>query len=281
MKRSTLFNIAIASAAGLAIAAAGCARTSEKNNSHGSSSVTSVPVQSELLSISKTYPGYTGVDSCSLTLSAVIDYPTVIGNEDISPLHEAINDVVFNDQTGASIESLMDSFATDVESYGLDIDPTVTGAPKKSSDLYTFYTDVTLSRKELNSKMITFQLIDSRYLGGAHAMTYSRSFTYAFAEKQLVTLENMFKPEYMDIVFSAINETLASQNGVQSGELESAGFFQNSVGVPNLLSIENNMIVFHYNPADVAPYSAGAIDVAIAPVMVKEALTPLAEKLLF
>ncbi|MDE5838401.1 MAG: RsiV family protein [Paramuribaculum sp.] len=280
MKKSTLFNVAIASAAGLAIAAAGCSRTSDSAKT-GSGSVTSIPVQSELLSISKTYPGYTGVDSCSLTINAVIDYPTVIGSDDIAPLQEAIKDVVFNNQSGASIESLMDSFATGVESYELNIDPSVTGAPAKLNEVYTYYTDVTLSRTELNSKMITYQLVDSRYLGGAHEMTYSRSFTYSFADKELLTLENMFKPDKMDIVFSAVNATLAQQYDVMEGELQAAGFYQNAVGVPNLLSVQNNMIVFHYNPYDIAPHSTGAIDVAVSPVMVKEALTPMALKLLF
>lgn len=281
MKTSTLFNVAIASAAVLAIGAAGCSSTSESKNGNGDKGITSVPVQSELLSISKTYPGYNGEDSCSLTLNAVIDYPTVVGSNDIAPLQEAIKDVVFNNQTGASIESLMDSFATEVQSYDLNINPKVTGTPANLSEVYAYYTDVTLSRTELNSKMITYQLIDSRYLGAAHPMTYSRAFTYAFEEKQMLTLENMFKPDKMDIVFSAVNVTLAQQYGVQEGELQSAGFYQNAVGVPNLVSVQNDMIVFHYNPYDIAPHSAGAIDVAVSPIMVKEALTPLAEKLLF
>ncbi|MDE5745037.1 MAG: DUF3298 and DUF4163 domain-containing protein [Paramuribaculum sp.] len=280
MKKNTLFNAIIASAAGVAIIATGCARASERSNGDNSDGVKSIPFHSELLSISKTYRGFNGSDSCSLTLSAFIDYPTAIGNADIAPLQAAIKEAVFDKQSDKSIEAVMDSFASEVDSYDLNIDPEIAGAPANLDEINAYVTDMTLNRVAVNSKMVTYSLTDMRYLGGAHPMTFTRSFTYAIEQQQVLTLDNMFKPDEMDIVFSAVNQSLASQYGVASGDLQSAGFFQNSVGVPSLFSVINGTIVFHYNPYDVAPYYMGAIDVAVSPVMIEDALTPMAKDLL-
>lgn len=281
MKKTTLFNVAIASAAGVAMLAAGCARTSNNSTVSQGSDVKSVAVESELLSISKTYPGYDGEDSCALTLKAFIDYPTKIGAEDITPLQEAIKDAVFDNRSGAQIDAVMDSFVTETASYGLNVDPNITGVPSKLKEECNYYADIQLHRRELGDKMVTYSLVDSRFMGGGHPMTYTRSFTYAFEAKEVLTLENMFNPDKMDIVFSAVNQALAQQYGVESGNLTAAGFYQNAVGVPSLLSVENGMIVFHYNPYDVAPYSQGAINVEVAPIMIEEAMSPMAKKLFF
>lgn len=281
MKRTTLFNVFIASAAGVAMLAAGCARTSDKTVSSKSTDVKSVAVESELLSISKTYPGYNGEDSCALTLKAFIDYPTKIGAQDITPLQEAIKDAVFDVRSDKSIDAVMDSFVNETASYELNIDPTVTGVPANLKEEYNYCADIQLHRRELGEKMVTYSLVDSRFMGGAHPMTYTRSFTYAFEPKEVLTLENMFNPDKMDVVFAAVNQSLAGQYGVESGNLTAAGFYQNAVGVPSLLCVENGMIVFHYNPYDIAPYSQGAINVEVAPVMIEEAMTPMAKKLFF
>lgn len=280
MKRNTLFNIAIASAAGVAIIAAGCTRSSESAKNSGKSDVKSTALQSELLSVSATYPGYNGQDSCALTLSVDIDYPTQIGSADIAPLQTAIKDVVFDDLSPRSIEQLMDSFVTATDSYELNINPENSGMPKDLSPLYSYERTISLQRTSIDAKMVTYRLTDDQYLGGAHSMTYTRSFTYAIAEKEMLGLENLFVPDSMDIVFAAVNESLAAQFGVAKGELQQAGFFQNAVGVPNILSIENGAIVFHYNPYDIAPYSMGEINAYVYPITVESALTPMAKKLL-
>lgn len=280
MKRNTLFNIAIASAAGVAIIAAGCARSSESAKSSAKSDVKSTSLQSELLSVSATYPGYNGQDSCTLTLAVDIDYPTQIGAADIVPLQSAIKDVVFDDLSPRSIEQLMDSFVTATDSYELNINPEVTGKPAGLDPIYAYERTMSLQRTAIDTKMVTYRLTDDQYIGGAHNMTYTRSFTYAIAEKEVLGLENLFVPDSMDVVFAAVNESLAAQYGVANGELQQAGFFQNAVGVPNILSIENGAIVFHYNPYDVAPYSMGEINAYVYPITIESALTPMAKKLL-
>ena len=280
MKRNTLFNIAIASAAGVAIVAAGCARSSESANSSVKSDVRSTALQSELLSVSATYPGYNGQDSCALTLNVDIDYPTQIGSADLAPLQSAIKDVVFDDLSPRSIAQRMDSFVTATDSYDLNINPEVTGMPDGLNPIYAYERTMSLQRTAIDAKMVTYRLTDDQYIGGAHNMIYTRSFTYAIAEKEVLGLENLFVPDSMDIVFAAVNESLAAQYGVAKGELQQAGFFQNAVGVPNILSIENGAIVFHYNPYDVAPYSMGEINAYVYPITIESALTPMAKKLL-
>lgn len=42
----------------------------------------------------------------------------------------------------------------------------------------------------------------------------------------------------------------------------------------------NGMLVFHYNPYDILPYSYGTIDVDVAPYQVKDFLTPEATRML-
>ena len=42
----------------------------------------------------------------------------------------------------------------------------------------------------------------------------------------------------------------------------------------------NGMLVFHYNPYDILPYSYGTIDVDVAPYQVRDYLTPEAYRML-
>ena len=53
-----------------------------------------------------------------------------------------------------------------------------------------------------------------------------------------------------------------------------AGIFSSQLTYPGQPYINNNVLYFHYNPYDIAPYSSGMIDVAVYPYEVERFLAP-------
>ncbi|MDE5688766.1 MAG: DUF3298 and DUF4163 domain-containing protein [Paramuribaculum sp.] len=235
---------------------------------------------SEVYTADRTYPGYNGVDSCSLSLRAQVEWPVEFGSADIEPLQAAIGELVFDNRGAGDVGAMLDSFLTATDDYGLDIDNKVVGAPASMNPVAAYERQLSVARVELNRDMVSYNIVDMSYMGGAHPNTYSRAFTYVFEPGEVLTADNLFAADSMSVVFAAVNRQAAYKFDVQPGELTKAGFFENAIGVSPLLSIQGGMVVFHYNPYEVAPYSFGAIDVAVAPWEIEQALTPLGKRLL-
>ncbi|MCI9608272.1 MAG: DUF3298 and DUF4163 domain-containing protein [Muribaculaceae bacterium] len=279
MKHHTLLNIALAVAAGAAIVAGGCAKegaAAGKSDESGAE-ISVQKIESELISARKSYAGFNGLDSCTLTLAATIEWPEQFGSAEIAPLQSALKDAAFGTLTPKGIKEVVDSFITETDGYDLGISHSV-DAVVPSERSYECSIDV--RRGELTPKYVTYSIAEVTYLGGAHPMTYTKSMTYAFEQHEIVSIDNLFNADKMDVVFSAVNEAAAAQSGVAKGELTKAGFFEDALPVSPLVSIDNGAIVFHYNRYDVAPYSMGAVDVTVWPYSVESALSPFGKLLL-
>lgn len=282
MKHHTLINIALATAAGAAIIAGGCAKGSTGASGEKSSDATTAGVKTsgEYFETSATYLGFNGLDSCTLTLSVSVDWPEAFGSADVKPLQEALAEAAFNSRSGRGIKEVVDSFITETASYDLGVDNSITEIPAGVNPLYAYQREVTVQRGELSLNTVTYNIYDMSYMGGAHPMTYTRSITYAFEQHAVVSNDNLFNADKMDAVFSAVNSAAAAQFGVAKGELTKAGFMEDAIPVSPLVSLSRGAIVFHYNPYDVGPYSMGAVDIYVSPESVGDALSPLGKLLL-
>lgn len=236
---------------------------------------------SEIYSADRTYPGYNGVDSCSLRLSAQVEWPVEFGAWDIKPLQDAIGELAFDNRSAKSVAVVLDSFLTSTDDYGLDIDNKVNRAPASMNPVAAYERELSVARGELTRDMVSYDIVDMSYMGGAHPNTYTRTFTYAFDPGVVLTPDNLFAADSMSVVFEAVNRHAAYQFEVQPGELTKAGLFDNIINVSPLLSVQRGMVVFHYNPYEIAPYSYGAIDITVAPWEIEQALTPLGKRLLY
>ena len=236
---------------------------------------------SEIYDVSRIYPGYNGSDSCSLNLSAQVEWPLEFGSADIKPLQAAISELAFDNRSAGSVAAVLDSFLTSTDDYGLEIDNKEQGEPASMNPVAAYERQVSVSRGELTRDMVSYNIVDMSYMGGAHPNTYTRTFTYAFDPGVVLTPDNLFAADSMSVVFEAINRQAAYRFEVQPGELTKAGLFDNIINVSPLVSLQDGMVVFHYNPYEIAPYSYGAIDITVAPWEIEQALTSLGKRLLY
>ncbi|MDR3325021.1 MAG: RsiV family protein [Spirochaetaceae bacterium] len=107
------------------------------------------------------------------------------------------------------------------------------------------------------------------YEGGAHESHEKECFVLDAGRAAQVRLDEMLKPDAPSALKKQIEERLRAEFAGKAGQAVSAslvdiGFFENSVAVP-----EQNFFVspaglgFVWNPAAIAPYSAGIIEITL------------------
>ena len=223
-------------------------------------------------------------DTAYLDQSVSIQWPEKIGNADLKPLKDSLVYYCFNDTVYTTIDAAMIGFLKDtsaVDSLAPDekIIP-LDSAMKVNDDMRQWFLGVTANVIELDEDMVTYQVANSSYLGGAHPFTATRPFTYDLRHGVVLTPANMFVAGSDSAVMDVIKSSLARQFNVSVNNLDKAGIFADQLTYPGKPYIANNSVVFHYNPYDIAPYASGAIDVIVYPYEIDSILTPEVKDLL-
>ena len=104
-------------------------------------------------------------------------------------------------------------------------------------------------------------------------------FTYDFEGGRVLTLDNILTPDGREEIMPVIVKALARQYDVPVEGLRRAGFFVSQITYPGDPYICNNILYFHYNPYEIAPYSSGMIDVAVYPYEIEQYLRPEVRRL--
>ena len=142
-----------------------------------------------------------------------------------------------------------------------------------------YFDNIKATVLELDEQMITYQITVSTYLGGAHPTTSIHPITFDLSDSRVLTLDNLLKAGARDSIMPIIASALARQLDVTPSRLHRAGIFVDQLTYPGTPYIYNNVLYFHYNPYEIAPYSSGMIDVAIYPYEVEHLITPEARSL--
>ena len=221
----------------VAAVATGCGDAKKK--SVGDVEVTSFPVREGILSADKNFRIVLDGDTSYLDQYASIHWPEAFG-----------------------------------ESNGTVKLMPVDSLPAPSDGVRCYFNNVTASVIESDESMVTYQVTTSVYLGGAHPMTTVHPFTYDLAEGRVLDVGNMFTAQGRDSIMPVIINALARQLDVPVSGLDRAGIFSSQLTYPGQPYINNNVLYFHYNPYDIAPYSSGMIDVAVYPYEVERFLAP-------
>lgn len=217
-------------------------------------------------------------DSVYFDLSTSIHWPEKIGDADLSPLRDSLIAFCYADTTLRDINPAIIAYMRNTSMVdSLSPDETITpldSMPAPRDDMHTWFASTSATIIELNEEMATYDVSTSSYYGGAHPFTASHPFTYDLRKARVLTVADMFipgsTPELMQIIISA----LARQLDTTPAGLERAGIFTSQLTYPGAPYIQSGALVFHYNPYDIAPYSAGPIDVTVYPYEVSHILTP-------
>lgn len=257
---------------------------SPSGSGDGAPEVTSMQVAMDLKNADAFYraPAPGGGDSIYVNLSASLQWPTRVGDADLAVLGDSILAIGFNAPAGTSPEQAMRQFASEASARAMLPDSVQPQAVAQVPGAVTgvWYSIVNGSVVEINERMVTYVVTASGYQGGAHPYTASRPFTYDLAHGRVVTMDNLFVRGSHDAVLSVVKRALARARNVEVAQLADAGIFVDQFTDPGQPYVTDDVLMFHFNPYDIACYADGPIDVAVYPDEVARWLTPEAKQLL-
>ncbi|MCM1137528.1 MAG: DUF3298 and DUF4163 domain-containing protein [Duncaniella sp.] len=256
------------------VLASGCVNR-DAASTGGEDVITNFDVREVVKSGEKIFKLITDYDTVYLDLYTSVHWPERFGSADLTQLKDSLVCFAYGDSAKLPIEGAMRKFLNDVSVIGdVKNSEPVDTIPDSYDRAQAYFGNVNASIMELDDEMVTYQVTTSTFLGGAHPMTGIRPFTYDLRTGQVLNVKNMFKPEYQDSIMPVIINALARQLDADPMNLDAAGIFSSQLTYPGKPYIANNMLYFHYNPYDIAPYSAGMIDVAVFPYEVAKMLKP-------
>lgn len=236
-------------------------------------------INQRLLTGDKAYRVETGeiYGTVYLELSTSVQWPEKMGENDIRTLQDSIVRIAYADTSSTSIRECVKHFITNTSI--IDEAGNVSEVDSFPSDSVAYFSSVTAAPIEINEDMVTYQIVNSMYLGGAHPMTATIPFTYDFAQAKVIDVNDIFVPDTpTDSIVGMITDALARQLNVSPQRLDQAGIFTNQLTYPGRPYIANNTLYFHYDPYEISPYAMGPIDVAIYPSEADNIIRPEIKK---
>lgn len=246
--------------------------------SDAADAITEFDINQKLVSADKNYRVDMDYGTVYLELYTSVQWPEKLGDNDISVLRDSLLNFAYGDTVSTSVRDAVVKFLADTSMVegALNIVPVDT----LPADSMTYFTSVTASVTDLDEEMVTYQVVTSQYLGGAHPLTATHPFTFDFAQGCVLDNSNIFLPGTpTDSIMPVITEALARQLGVPVRGLERAGVFVSQLTYPGKPYISNNTLYFHYDPYEIGPYAMGAVDVAVYPYELDAFLRPEVKKL--
>lgn len=263
----------------VALALASCGgRGGEGTDASDADGITVFDVNQKLMTAEKDYRVDTDYGNIYLELFTSVQWPEKMGGNDIGVLQDSILNFAYSDTTSTSVRDAIKKFLADTSV--VEGAKNVAEVDSLPADSMTYFSSVTVNVVDLDEEMVTYQVVSSSYLGGAHPLTTTHPFTYDFARGKVLDFANMFKAGVStDSIMPVITDALARQLSVPVRGLERAGIFVSQLTYPGKPYIANNTLYFHYDPYEIGPYSLGAVDVAVYPYEVERYLQPAVAKL--
>lgn len=221
-------------------------------------------------------------DTAYLDLYTTVQWPEEFGKADLKTLQDSLVTFCYGDTTGMAINDAMHAFLNDTSMFadmpgGKHI--TAVDSIPNADGVRTYFTAVNAQVTELTQDYATYQVTTSSYLGGAHPYTATRPFTYDLQSAKVLALDDILTPAGVDSIMPVIRTALSRQLEVPENMLERAGIFTSQLTKPGYPYISGNVLYFHYNPYEIAPYSAGMIDIPVYPYEIASFIKPEAKAL--
>lgn len=262
----------------IALLAASCGRTPATVTNDTGDGIDEFEVCQKLISGQKHYKMETDYGTVYLELMAAIQWPEKMGSADLTALQDTLKNLAFRNNNPAGIREVLKNFInnTSVVEDATDVEP-VDSLP---ADSMTYFYSVTADVADLTEEMVTYKVVASSFLGGAHPITATRPFTYDLAQGTVLDNSNIYLPGVTnDSIMPVIKEALARQCSVPVSALERASIFVSQFNYPGRPYIVNNTLYYHYDPYEIGPYALGNIDVAVHPYAIDRFLKPSVRKL--
>lgn len=221
-------------------------------------------------------------DTTYVDIFTTIQWPTRLGDADIRVLQDSLLRICYPDTFGLDVDVAIKAYLDDTMMINEMADDgkveRVDSIPD-GDEVRSYFASVSASASEITEELATYQVTFASYLGGAHPYAASYPFTYDLENVRVLTLQDILTPEGVDSIMPVIQNALARQLEVPVERLGRAGIFMSQFDKPGKPYISGSVLYFHYNPYEIAPYSAGMIDVPVYPYELKDWLQPDVKKL--
>lgn len=266
-------NFLLFTAGAACLLAASCGSRSGDTAGVADREITEFEIAQKLVSGDRNYRVETDYGMVYLDIYTSVQWPEKLGGHDIAVLQDSLLRFAYNDTSSTSVRDAVERFiaGTDVM-QGVKSVVAVDSLP---SGALTYFNNAAASVIDLEEQFISYRVVNSSYLGGAHPMTSTVPFTYDLAQSKVLGFGDIFRDGVTaDTVMPVIREALARQYSVPVSGLEQAGFFMSAFTYPGRPYIAGNVLYFHYDPYEIGPYSLGAVDVAVYPYDIAEYIRP-------
>lgn len=217
------------------------------------------------------------------SLGVSVQWPEKMGDHSLKTLQDSIVAKTFGAVApGKRIDALMARFVNDTDCFeaeGARFEP-VDSVPSQEAE-GALTVQLTARVAECSEQFVTYQIINSSYLGGAHPYTGITYFTYDLDKATVLTAANMFVPGSGSAVLAVVKDALAQKFDTTPDRLDDVGLFASQITWPGEPYLIDGAVAFHYNPYEIAPYAMGQIDVSVDPSDIEEYLTPEVKTLIF
>lgn len=263
----------------LMTALSSCGDTSTQGDA--ASGISTLSVGMDLKNADRFYRTVYQGDTIYLDLSASLQWPVQVGDADLWVLGDSILSIGFESKGVHNVDQVMQGFVGSSRLYFGELGSTVEEVDEiPAQELQAWYCIVNGNMVEINERLLTYIVTVSSYTGGAHPYVASTPFSYDLTRGQVITLNNLFVPGSHDAVLAIVKKALARSLNVNVANLADAGIFVDQFTNPGQPYITDNVLMFHFNPYDIACYADGPFDVAVYPQEVAQFLTPEARQLL-
>jgi hypothetical protein len=127
-------------------------------------------------------------------------------------------------------------------------------------DEYSENYEVTVSTPNLT----VFSWYREYYSGGAHGMREKTWYVIDKKINEVIKRSDVFKPGSEDRLLTLIEDALRKQDQLESHEALSSGiYFEDTVEIPDNYFFSKHGMGFHWDAYEIAPYSAGAIEIIL------------------
>jgi hypothetical protein len=101
------------------------------------------------------------------------------------------------------------------------------------------------------------------YAGGAHGNHNTKLVTYDIKNKKVLTLDDVFKPNYQKVLNAAVMRTARRYFGVKPNQSLEGSALVTKVEANNNYAIGKKGILFNYEPYEIASYAQGEIELFV------------------
>ncbi len=264
-----------------------CSKSTDGNSSAqdsiamADSLVSELEVDLKALSSAKSYALKFDSIEMKLAISSKIEWPEKISKYNITPLQDSILGFCFPEFQAFPIKVAMLKYVEDLEMTGITDDATsITPIDKIYPDsVSNFSMNLDARMMEITDKLVTYQITETSYLGGAHPNMVSRTFTYDLTNAKILNISDIIAQHKIDAFKTLVARQLADQLELTPAALDEM-LLVKPLPLGKTIYCTDGNIYIHYNPYEILPHIFGATDVQISALENENMLTPYARQLL-